>query len=400
MSIPAVVTGSGFISSRSFDEGAEWARAEPRSLTAFPQNLDLGPMYFLGFRSDAVDIAAYIPRKPDRRFMEKQFQLGVCAAAMALENAHLGPAEKEQTALFVATRPAERDEKVDRDLFNPADEAARSQAAVNAKILRDIRPNLFLAQLPNLLASNASIVIGLSGTSRTFIGEELAGLNAMHSAIDAIASSSIASAIAGGSINAERENVLRWLYAAGHGTRCPAESIWERPDRGVCLGSNAAFLLLESEAAAERRGARALARVHKLGRRRVSFRRREEAKLVRFLQETWTRAQTLVPKGPIWVFSGTHGLWQTKVEARFWRDQASDRLRVLSTAQLAGSSLEADAPAQASLALRCLDGSPPDITSEAWLGEPPRSPEPPAAALLVTTGLEGGIGATLMEAVR
>ena len=38
--------------------------------------------------------------------------------------------------------------------------------------MNDLRPTLFLAQLSNLLAGNISIVHGVTGSSRTFMGEE------------------------------------------------------------------------------------------------------------------------------------------------------------------------------------------------------------------------------------
>ena len=42
----------------------------------------------------------------------------------------------------------------------------------------DLRPTLFLAQLSNLLAGNISIVHGVTGASRTFMGEESSGVDA------------------------------------------------------------------------------------------------------------------------------------------------------------------------------------------------------------------------------
>jgi len=44
-----------------------------------------------------------------------------------------------------------------------------------------LRPTLFLAQLSNLLAGNISIVHGVTGSSRTFMGEEVAGVDAVRS---------------------------------------------------------------------------------------------------------------------------------------------------------------------------------------------------------------------------
>ena len=46
--------------------------------------------------------------------------------------------------------------------------------------MNDLRPTLFLAQLSNLLAGNISIVHGVTGSSRTFMGEESAGVDAVR----------------------------------------------------------------------------------------------------------------------------------------------------------------------------------------------------------------------------
>jgi len=46
--------------------------------------------------------------------------------------------------------------------------------------MSDLRPTLFLAQLSNLLAGNISIVHGVTGSSRTFMGEEQSGVDAVR----------------------------------------------------------------------------------------------------------------------------------------------------------------------------------------------------------------------------
>ena len=53
--------------------------------------------------------------------------------------------------------------------------------------MSDLRPTLFLAQLSNLLAGNISIVHGVTGSSRTFMGEEAAGIDAARIALARIA---------------------------------------------------------------------------------------------------------------------------------------------------------------------------------------------------------------------
>ena len=49
--------------------------------------------------------------------------------------------------------------------------------------MQDLRPTLFLAQLSNLLAGNISIVHGVTGSSRTFMGEESSGVDAVRVAM-------------------------------------------------------------------------------------------------------------------------------------------------------------------------------------------------------------------------
>ena len=58
---------------------------------------------------------------------------------------------------------------------------------LNDRLMNDLRPTLFLAQLSNLLAGNIAIVHGVCGTSRTFMGEEAASIDATRIALARIA---------------------------------------------------------------------------------------------------------------------------------------------------------------------------------------------------------------------
>ena len=58
----------------------------------------------------------------------------------------------------------------------PAAAGNSAPGFLNERLMSDLRPTLFLAQLSNLLAGNIAIVHGVSGTSRTFMGEEVAGV--------------------------------------------------------------------------------------------------------------------------------------------------------------------------------------------------------------------------------
>ena len=81
-------------------------------------------------------------------------------------------------------------------------------AFLNEHLLADLRPTLFLAQLSNLLAGNISIVHGVVGSSRTFMGEEAAGTDAVRIACARIAAGQGELFLVGGSYNAQRPDIL------------------------------------------------------------------------------------------------------------------------------------------------------------------------------------------------
>ena len=74
--------------------------------------------------------------------------------------------------------------------------------------MSDLRPTLFLAQLPNLLAGNISLVHGVVGSSRTFMGEEAAGVDAVRVAQARVASGQSELTLVGGAYNGARWDVL------------------------------------------------------------------------------------------------------------------------------------------------------------------------------------------------
>ena len=86
--------------------------------------------------------------------------------------------------------------------------AANPGAYLNEHLLGDLRPTLFLAQLSNLLAGNISIVHGVIGSSRTFMGEEASGADAVRIACARIAAGQGDIMLVGGSYNAQRPDVL------------------------------------------------------------------------------------------------------------------------------------------------------------------------------------------------
>ncbi len=98
--------------------------------------------------------------------------------------------------------------------------------------MSDLRPTLFLAQLSNLLAGNISIVHGVTGMSRTFMGEESAGIDAVRIALSRIQAGQSDISLVGGSFNAERKDILLLFEAGGYALKEPFAPVWERAARG------------------------------------------------------------------------------------------------------------------------------------------------------------------------
>ena len=136
--------------------------------------------------------------------------------------------------MIVAAGGGERDYAVDTAILSALPSAGDPGTFLNEHLLSGLRPTLFLAQLSNLLAGNISIVHGVVGSSRTFMGEEAAGTDAIRIACARIAAGQGDLFLVGGSYNAQRPDVLlhyemgqvllekfvcRCLGAAGTGRR-------------------------------------------------------------------------------------------------------------------------------------------------------------------------------------
>ncbi len=111
-------------------------------------------------------------------------------------------------------------------------------AFLNERLLNDLRPTLFLAQLSNLLAGNISIVHGVTGASRTFMGEEACGVDALRIAHARVASGQIDTIMVGSSYNAERPDVMVVHEMGGFLDKPVYRPVFERREDngGSCWG--------------------------------------------------------------------------------------------------------------------------------------------------------------------
>lgn len=205
-----------------------------------------------------------IPKKGDQRQMEAWQRIGTYAAGLALDSAGIAknPEILGRTDMVVAAGGGERDFQVDAAILNDLLASNDWGRSLNERLLSDLRPTLSLAQLSNLLAGNISIVHGVTGSSRTFMGEESAGVDAARVAYSRIAAGQSEIGLVGGAYNAEREDMLL-LYALNDlcmtGDYRPVLGAETAP--GIPSGSMGAFLVLESPEHATARGAKPIAKL-------------------------------------------------------------------------------------------------------------------------------------------
>src|SRR6266508_837431 len=194
-----------------------------------------------------IEFDKQIPKKGDQRQMEAWQRIGTYAAGLALDSGKLkgNAALLAHTDMIVAGGGGERDVEVDVAIMAGLRNAADPDAFINERLMSDLRPTLFLAQLSNLLAGNISIVHGVTGSSRTFMGEESAGVDAVRIAGARIAAGQSEIVLVGGAHNGERLDLLLLKEAGGHALKGSFAPVFERsePGGGMALGSMGAFLV-------------------------------------------------------------------------------------------------------------------------------------------------------------
>jgi 3-oxoacyl-[acyl-carrier-protein] synthase II len=256
----AWITGIGIVSCLGEGPDAHWQRlseSEPSAdATTFAPYV-VHPMV-------PIEFDRQIPKKGDQRQMEPWQRIGTYAAGLALESAGAkGQADLlSRMDMIVAAGGGERDLAVDGAILTGLPKAANPDAYLNERLMNDLRPTLFLAQLSNLLAGNISIVHGVVGSSRTFMGEEAAGVDAVRIGLSRIVAGQSDIVLVGGAHNGERKDLLMLYEFGGFPLKGNYVPVWERgPKGGLALGSLGAFLIIEERTHAQARGAKPLARL-------------------------------------------------------------------------------------------------------------------------------------------
>jgi 3-oxoacyl-[acyl-carrier-protein] synthase II len=333
-----VVTGLGLVSSAG--EGVEAHRDGLRP--GFSSRLDAERFApYPVHPAVALDLDRQIPKKADQRQMEPWQKLGVYAAGLALDaaQAKTDAALKARMHLIIAAGGGERDYAVDGQILTSIREAQNPGVFLNERLMSDLRPTLFLAQLSNLLAGNISLVHGITGATRTFMGEEQSGIDALRIAHARIASGQTDIVLVGGSYNAERPDVLMVCAMGGFLWSGPFASVWDRPAQGggFILGSGAAFVMLEAREHASARGVEPLAAVAGVAAERT---RREPGDVEASLQRQWGA----VGAGPeAAVVSGATGVAGLTDAERAVLGDLAPQARPYATGDVVGHTMEAQA---------------------------------------------------------
>ncbi len=253
-----------------------------------------------------IDWSQQIAKRGDQRQMENWQRIGVFAAGLALDDA--GFKEDAEACgtmdMIVAAGGGERDINVDTLIVDEGLKRNDREVLLNEKLTTELRPTLFLAQLSNLLAGNISIVHKVTGSSRTFMGEESAGISAVETAFHRIKSGESTHALVGGAYSAERLDMVLLFEAINVYCRNEWQPLWSRDHGGVISGSLGAFLVLESRAHAEARGAHIYASISSIEGDRGN---RNSGNLEKRLERLLETASDLPPASTA-IFSGSTGI--------------------------------------------------------------------------------------------
>jgi 3-oxoacyl-[acyl-carrier-protein] synthase II len=343
-----------------------------------------------------ISFDAQIPKKGDQRQMEAWQRIGTYAAGLALDSAGIKGNQEilGRMDMIVAAGGGERDTVVDMAILNAEATGNSAPGFLNERLMNDLRPTLFLAQLSNLLAGNIAIVHGVSGTSRTFMGEEAASIDAARIALGRIASGQSDIALVGAAHNGERPDILILYEFGDFNLKEKYAPVWARDNHsGFALGSAGVFLVIESRAHAEARGAKPYARLTNVVADLAQ--RKQPGAVTRSLQALWSKLGIAGDIGGL--ITGTTGVEPVTSEEKVFLNEHRG-CAVRATGTMFGHTLETQFPLGLALAALSISRGtlfPPNDPTGLEL----EMSEPPTQIVVVGAGHWQGEGMALVEAV-
>jgi 3-oxoacyl-[acyl-carrier-protein] synthase II len=344
-----------------------------------------------------VNLDTQIPKKGDQRQMEAWQRIGTYAAGLALDSAGVKGNQEVlgRMDMIVAAGGGERDLAVDSNILSLEAKGNAAPGFLNERLMNDLRPTLFLAQLSNLLAGNIAIVHGVTGTSRTFMGEEAAGVDAARIALARIAGGQSDIALVGGAQNGERKDLQVLYEFDDFNLRGEFAPIWARGKKpGFALGSAGAFLVIESRAHAEARGAKPYARLTSVVADRA--RRKSPGEITSTLESLWSSLGRLDDQGAI-ITGATGAEPVTSEELAFLRRHPDHTVRATGTAF--GHTMETQFPLGLALAALSISRGALFAPNDPTALEVEKS-APPTQIVVIGAGHWRGEGMALVEAIR
>jgi 3-oxoacyl-[acyl-carrier-protein] synthase II len=387
------ITGIGLATSLGEGLDAHWDALNQRRINADEKSF--AP--YVVHPWAPVNFDTQIPKKGDQRQMEAWQRIGTYAAGLALESAGIkGNAEiLARMDMIVAAGGGERDLAVDSNILNSEAKGNSAPGFLNERLMNDLRPTLFLAQLSNLLAGNIAIVHGVTGSSRTFMGEEAAGVDAARIALARIAAGQSDIALIGGSQNGERKDLLVLYEFGNFNLSDKFVPVWSRAENsGFALGSGGAFLVIESRAHAEARGAKPYARLTNV----VAdlARRKHPGEVTATLERLWSKIGKLGSNGAI--ITGATGAEPATSEERAFLGEHPD-FAVRASGTTFGHTMETQFPLGLALAALSISRGalfPPNDPT----GLEVEMSKPPTQIVVIGTGHWRGEGMALVEAIK
>lgn len=343
-----------------------------------------------------VSFDLQIPKKGDQRQMEAWQRIGTYAAGLALDSAGI-KGDKDilgRMDMIVAAGGGERDLAVDSGILNTASHGASPSGLLNERLMNDLRPTLFLAQLSNLLAGNIAIVHGVTRSSRTFMGEEAAGFDAARISLARIAAGQSDIALIGAAHNGERKDLLMLYEFGDFNLKDKYAPVWARSvNTGFALGSAGAFLVIESKAHAQARGAKPYARLTNVV--TDMARRRTPGQVTAALSGLWDKLGALKDNGAV-ITGATGAQPVTSEEQQFLKAHPGFAVRATGTSF--GHTLETQFPLGVGLAALAISRGALFAANDST-GFEIDMPGAPTQIVVIGAGHWRGEGMALVEAV-
>ena len=351
---------------------------------------------YITFPAVPLNLDTQIPKKGDQRQMEAWQRIGVYAAGVALADAGIAKNADilDKADMIVAAGGGERDVAVDAAILTDVRKSNKREAFVNERLMSDLRPTLFLAQLPNLLAGNISLVHGVVGSSRTFMGEEASGVDALRVAHARIAAGQSELTLVGGAYNGTRWDLVLLFRLGTPLLEGQFKPVWDRgPEGALTLAAMGAFLVMESREHAEKRGAKPLARLASV---QSSRNLRKAGESEKTLREEFDAIASSVKKDSAVIISGASGAEPATSEEK--KVLAETGLPVRATATHIGNGMEAQF--LANIALGCQAVRKGTLFPPSGSGDTGSAPAQGISQALVTSvGHWRGEGLALIERV-